>query len=635
MRSTTYDNSHKKNNLLSICSVTLITLIQIACTSIQPYQNNTQPIEEVEQSTQAEKDITPKDPRSLDELLLSTQQYDSIGASLPAEMALKMMPLAINAERWDIAEAVIKKTQPASMNANDFAKFSLHALNYWGKSQQHKKANDWLNSNIFLNKLPLMTIDYQTALSTARAENQYELGQYFASTQERIFLTDYLSDKKAELKNNQAIWQSLLKIESRNLKQHHAKNPSDSVKAWIELALIHQNLQQDVSTQAFQAQQWKQRWPKHPANKLPENPIKTLEYSAKKQATVIGVFLPFSGRLSKAGSAIRDGIAAAHFSSSDTLKERIKLKFYDTANQSIEYLYQQAIDSDVEIIIGPLEKENVKALFTMPTDIPILTLNFVPGDLPPPDNIFQFGLAAEDEAIQLAKLAHTQGYKNPLVLMSDKDWTNRAKDSFQQQWLQMGHPLPKTQLLSVNENFSAEIATSMALPNSEARLNDLQNATATRFEFTPRRRQDFDLIVLFANSRQAKAIKPLLAYHYAGKLPVFASSHIYNGEYDENNTDLNGVIFSEMPLLLNVGQPNTILPLNYKRNKNLGRLFAMGVDAFQLHKRLNQFSVDSNAEYSANTGRLSLKNHRVVRELPMAKIQAGKAVISKFHAKDS
>ena len=98
----------------------------------------------------------------------------------------------------------------------------------------------------------------------------------------------------------------------------------------------------------------------------------------------------------------------------------------------------------------------------------------------------------------------------------------------------------------------------MLLPESQNRLKRLQQLTTSNLEFTPRRRQDIDLIVLFTNSAQAKSIKPLLSYYYASKIPVYSSSHVFDGQ--TKNSDLEGIIFNDMPWVLHEHRPTRFSP---------------------------------------------------------------------------
>ena len=67
-------------------------------------------------------------------------------------------------------------------------------------------------------------------------------------------------------------------------------------------------------------------------------------------------------------------------------------------------------------------------------------------------------------------------------------------------------------------------------------------------ESRPRRRQDFDGIFLLApDPDTARRLRPLLVYHYAGDIPVYASSAVVNDQGKTQNRDLNGLIVLEIP----------------------------------------------------------------------------------------
>ena len=246
--------------------------------------------------------------------------------------------------------------------------------------------------------------------------------------------------------------------------------------------------------------------------------------------------------------------------------------------------------------------------------------------MPAPINIIQFGLAAEDEALQLAQTARDNNYRNAMIIQSSANWSKRASRVFSEQWLASGGAIVSDTTLTEAKNYSAEIESSLLLPTSRARHKRLENIIGQNIEFTPRRRNDIDMIVIFANSKQTRSIKPLLAYHYAGKLPVYSSSHINDGlEQATKNRDLNGTVFNEIPWVLEANNLKRQVATRYINNKKLGRLFAMGLDAFYLHPRIEQLQQAPDSQLQGMTGRLSLQNNRVVRELQMAKFVKGKA----------
>ena len=167
----------------------------------------------------------------------------------------------------------------------------------------------------------------------------------------------------------------------------------------------------------------------------------------------------------------------------------------------------------------------------------VIALNYLTETTITNPSIIQFGLAAEDEARQLAYNARRHGHKNARIIQSNADWSRRAGLAFRKQWATLGGQTLNQTVLSDSKNYSSEIAKSLLLPESQTRYQQLERLLATSIEFTPRRRNDVDVIILFANSQQAKSIKPLLAYHYASKLPVYSSSHIHDG-VEGNSTEI-------------------------------------------------------------------------------------------------
>ena len=498
-----------------------------------------------------------------------------------------------------------------------------------------------------------MKADDQIGLSIARADVLHGLGYYPASAQERIFIESLLTTNKNQSANAKAIWQTLLKMPVEQLQAERSQSVDDAYTAWLELAVIHYTNQIDIAQQVEQVQDWLQRWPMHSAaNHLPKS-IKVLKKSAATRPEKIVALLPLSGPLSEAGKAVQEGLATAYFTALNEGWELPTITSYDTHQYSIEQLYAQATRDGADLIIGPLEKDKVSVLLTMPTDIPILALNYISDTpklddtahvdavsqdtnnaiandtiriMPAPLNIIQFGLAAEDEALQLANIARETNYRNAIIIQSSADWSKRASHVFSQQWTASGGTIVGNTTLTEAKNYSAEIENSLLLPTSNARHQRLENIIGQRIEFTPRRRNDIDVIVIFANSKQTRSIKPLLAYHYAGKLPVYGSSHINNGiEQSTKNRDLNGIVFNEIPWVLESNSLKPQVAARYIKNKKLGRLFAMGLDAFYLHPRIEQLKQAPDSQLQGMTGRLSLQNNRIVRELQMAEFAKGKA----------
>src|SRR5690606_7611138 len=115
------------------------------------------------------------------------------------------------------------------------------------------------------------------------------------------------------------------------------------------------------------------------------------------------------------------------------------IRQYDTSDDAIA-AYEQAVEDGADLIVGPLDKDNVAELSLLPElPVPLLTLNYT-DSLPPQglDGLYQFGLAVEDEARQAARQAFLEGHRFALVLVPSQDWSERSATSFIDEWNRLG-----------------------------------------------------------------------------------------------------------------------------------------------------------------------------------------------------
>ena len=149
-----------------------------------------------------------------------------------------------------------------------------------------------------------------------------------------------------------------------------------------------------------------------------------------------------------------------------------------------------------------------------------------------------------------------------------------------------------------------------------------------RPQYEPYRRTDTDFIFLAARPNEGRAVKPLLAYHYAGDLPVYATSHIYQGDANPGrDQDINGVHFLDIPWVFNDdSEIRRTIDQQLPNSGRYQRMYALGVDSFRLHLRLSQLGAGS--QVFGETGTLHLNAQRQVeRRLPLAEIRDGRATV--------
>jgi outer membrane PBP1 activator LpoA protein len=503
-----------------------------------------------------------------------------------------------------------------------------------------------LNANIALiNSLPSEAL---TALSdidlTYKPPTQKQLAlelkiQAYALTENwlekansHILLDPLLADSERP-KNQHLLWSALMSLTPLALDLFTPGIPPAVDSGWYALAYLVKTYSANPGTFKVALEDWKRNYPKHPASPELYQQSIDLDTTRLKDITDIAILLPETGPYQAAAEAIKRGILATHFNS----RSNARLHFFavDTDKQTglsnVLQEYQHAIDQHASLIIGPLDKESVQILADADNlPIPVLALNRVANDSNR-KNLFQFGLAPEDEAVAVADYATKQNYHRALVLAPNNEWGARIAAAFNSQWLQNGGILLNQANYNPNQNdFSSTLKPLLGLQASEQRYDSLRQRLGTSLEFEPRRRQDIDFIFLVAKPLKARQLVPQLKFHRSGQLPIIATSHVYEG-YDnsQQNIDLNNLIISDMPWVFNnIAQSDpTYIALSNEspeRFEKFVRLYALGADAYHLIPELNKLNHSPELSFNGATGVLSINAYgQVTRKLRWAKFNHG------------
>ena len=378
--------------------------------------------------------------------------------------------------------------------------------------------------------------------------------------------------------------------------------------------------------------------PQRPAIK-PAQPEQRIQWTAYQQPQQIALLLPLNGRLGGFGTAVRDGFMAAYEDARAHGVPLPNVRIYDTTESpNFIELYQRALAEGAQTIIGPLEKSQVAALYTQQNgaalSVPTLALNraeIIAGNIAanPPANLYQFGLAPEDEASEISRMAAQQKYKHAVVIADEDDRRSRELQTFTQSWQQSGGDITATAFYRDAQSMSQTIKTALNIPQSEARKRDMEILLGRKLEFAPHRRGDIDMIFLMARPQQARSIMPTLAFHYAGDVPVYALSRSYNGVVSADDKDLEGLRFTEIPWVLDAQQPlKQQLLASSPQAQNYLRLYALGVDSFALYPQLRRLETQPDSRIVGQTGYLTLSPQRIVqRELLLAEFKDGVAKV--------
>ncbi len=405
-------------------------------------------------------------------------------------------------------------------------------------------------------------------------------------------------------------WQALQRLSGTQLTTAARDADNDREAGWLTAAYRYRF--------ADTADDWHARYPEHPAGRF------LASDSDMARPRRVALLLPLSGRIADAAAAVRDGFIKHYFSQRAAGAVEWDLIVLDTARHaSPRAAYDSAIDSGAQLVVGPLTKAAVTDLLTAAQlPVPVIALNRADGEAAPPDNSLQFALAPEDEAAQIARLAFADGHRHALLIRPAGEWGNKMAQALSDSWTRLGGTIAAEATPGSRESHSSSLAEALDLEASRQRGVTLRRQLGQPIETSGRRRQDLDAVFLLApTAADARSLKPLLAYHYAGDLPAYATSSANSEEGRSPENDLNGIILVEMPRVL---APERLSETINLRGDAYQRLGALGADACRLAMRGMRPYRNGGPLLQGETGFLSVNDRRQVeRDLEPAVFDRG------------
>ncbi len=460
-------------------------------------------------------------------------------------------------------------------------------------------------------------LPYQQQIAYIIKLEAYErTGQWLKKANTHINLEALLSNNRSIFDNQEALWQTLIRLTPQVLKSYNMSASHSANRGWFSLAYVIRVYKKTPESLILAIENWQRNYPNHPADISFYKRQLEMGTGFPRKLNDIAILLPELGPYSIAAEAIIQGIIAAHFDGRTTIRLHFLPIEIDLATGTSNVLqqYQEAISNNVNLVIGPLSKISVQVLAdTKELPIPVLALNSLNNQQAKNDNLFQFGLAPEDDAIAAADFAIKQGHERAVVLAPSGNWGNRVANAFSDQWLINGGTLvQQAQYDGGQSNFSAVITSLVCLDTSQQRQLILRQILGKSIEFEPRRRQDIDFLFLVAHPLQARQLLPQLRFHRSGLLPIIATSHAYSGqENSRRDIDLNDLIINDIPWVFN---DLAILDSTYTTLKNSSqhqfdhaiRFYALGADAYRLISNMNKLSRSPDLDFMGATGLLSI-----------------------------
>jgi len=439
----------------------------------------------------------------------------------------------------------------------------------------------------------------QLRLLELRARAMNATGDYWGAARTRVQMDAQLSGFD-QLQNRKQILSLLDKLGVDPLKQRAAAmKPGDRMLSWVNEALTQ------LGVAVAQAQPELQQ------------PVGTLLPGANanvregyKVPQRIALLLPSDGNFAAPSASVREGFFAAYIDAGRNHAPRPTVRAYDshgTASGAVK-AYQQAVSDGAQLVVGPLTRGEVAAIFSQASlPVPLLALNH-PDDkqLPAGDNS-EFALMPETEGAQAADHMVERGLRHAYVLVSNDDFAQRAAGAFKAELAARGGQFDGMSILT----------TFSAVPG------DLSAGTGADAA------GDTGIFISMRPNQARMLIPQLLAAKI--QLPVFATSHIYAGTDDaEANRDLDGVEFCDAPWLFDAqpGLPrhDDIAALLPAASGSAARLFAFGMDAWNLVPYLDWLRAHPGSYLPGASGQLTADQFgRMRRVLIWAKFQDGLA----------
>ncbi len=561
-------------------------------------------------------------PDSAEELILAAEASDGEEADA---LLLQAAGVLIEDDQISRADSLLNRIDEDELSEALLAQFELRQAQLALAESRADDALFWLEPARIMADLP-MTLNREYIMTLAEA--LVATGQ----TATAIDIYTQLSDGE-ELPDTiitTMIWQLLDNLDDDELAALATNADTYELRGWIELTHSLRNNQFSMRSQLDALAQWRRVWSRHSAvNAMPDS-IRNLEQAWESRPRHIALILPLQ---SAAGKAIEEGFLSAYYQAMESTREVPRLTVIDSSNASSVYsLYDEAVDSGAELIIGPLDKELVNQLQQLrELPVPTLALNYTDTIDAANNQLYQFGLAPEDEISQAIELAWNAGHRNAALLTPASQDYERLQSIFANMWLARGGTVVARTNFDNNSDYSEVIKRLLAIDSSEVRRDRLLSIVPrNNVFFTPRRRQDVDFIFLIANPLQGRQIKPTLAFYFAQNLPVYSLPSINDGlDNPDANRDLDGIIFTDAPWLFDKSSELKIHTITSLRRTQgaLQRLRAMGIDSFQLYTRLQQLAAGEVSSLRGATGQLTMSNNlRIRRQLEAAQFSNGEAI---------
>jgi outer membrane PBP1 activator LpoA protein len=453
------------------------------------------------------------------------------------------------------------------------------------------------------------SFDYYQTLANVQTKRKLPIAALDAS------LRAFAKNSQATNADIDVIWQQFCQL-SQWQHQQLLKMAPPKIKGWSKLLTFTNKFGDDNARLQRYLSQWQREYNTHPAQHVVAK-LQQLEPALVSESKNIAVIIPLSGKQERAGKVAQQGILAAYDNNSGAT-----LHFIDSTTLDMATLAIQLENLNVDYVIGPLLKENVKHYLAQEELIvPTLLLNLPAATVLKLHQVV-LSMRPEDEAIQAATTLSRQDYQQPIILSHRDKASRRIAQTFSQHWQHITGKLPETVFFNNDAKMQNQLKSSLGVDLSQQRTKELNNRIKYSIKSELRNRRDIDMIYIVGLPLETKLLKPYIDVNispFADIIPVFASSRSHSAKIDKSdNRDLSGLIFTEMPWQLSSKQQNKALAAQAKklwpnRSDSLQTIFAMGFDSLTLVDKISAMKNKTYVRHYGQTGILQLGADNILK----------------------
>jgi outer membrane PBP1 activator LpoA protein len=455
-----------------------------------------------------------------------------------------------------------------------------------------------------------------------RGQALFQLGRPADAVRVLVEREVWLEDAASLLANQRMIWDGFRQLPSTT---PAAVTGDPIVDGWLALAPLATTGSADLRRAL---RDWRQTYTDHPAAGGLLAELLSQQRSALFP-TQIALLLPLSSPQRTAALAIRDGFLAAHLRGPGANTTSVRV--YDSTQLGSQEAYLRAQLDGADFIVGPLLRPEVDQVIAQAGFVPTLALNFATNETTFLSSFYQFALAPEDEARVIAATAAAAGASTAIAFVPSNASGYAIRDNFRAEFEAHGGRLLDFSGYEPSlRDFSQPISALLNISRSAQRHRRLAANLGVPVQFEARRRQDVDMIFIVADAQAGRLLTPQLRFFSAGDIPTYATSAIFDPGNSTRDNDLNGIIFTDAPLLLAPDESATSLQRElqayWPQRTGQLRLYGLGFDAYQL---VGSLYGDSRSAWPMRgmSGDLTLDGQgRVRRNLPLAQFRNGRPV---------